>query len=59
MKNKSLTIKLLLLLAGLTIFTIFVYVLAGPNGLIQYEKDQYNETHSEEQQEKNNEVVVK
>ena len=59
MKNKTLTVKLLLLLAFLTIFTIFVYVLAGPNGLIQYEKDQYNETHSEEQQEKTNEVVVK
>lgn len=55
----SLTKKLLFLLLGLLIFTIIMIVLFGQNGIIKQETDHYNETHVEEREDKNNQVVVK
>lgn len=55
----SLTKKLLFLLLGLLIFTIIMIILFGQNGIIKQEMDHYNETHIEEREENNNQVVVK
>lgn len=55
----SLTKKLLFLLLGLTIFTIIMIVLFGPNGLVGQEKEHYNETHIEEMEDEGNRVIVR
>jgi len=55
----SLTKKLLFTLLGVLIFTIIMVVLVGHNGLIQQETDHYNETHVEEREEKDNQVIIK
>lgn len=56
--NFKTTRRLLILLVAILIFTLLMLVLVGPNGLINQEIKEYNDTHVEENSEKNNEKVV-
>ena len=59
MGNKTLIRGTLIILAILAIFTIMMLVLVGKDGLISKEIQNYNDTHVEEDNEKqNNEVIV-
>lgn len=57
MDNFKLIKRTLIILAALTIFAIVMLVLVGKNGLIQQEIDDYNDTHVEENSEKNNKKI--
>ncbi len=54
MDNNKLIRNTLIGLALLTIFTIAMLVLVGKNGLIQREIQEYNDTHVEENNERQN-----
>lgn len=56
--NFKTTRRLLILLAVILLFTVMLLVLIGPNGLINQEIKDYNDTHVEENSEKRNEKVV-
>lgn len=60
MKKNTLVNAMIFILIGLVLLTIVIAVLTGKNGLINQEKEKYNETHVEEIQEKqgNNVVVI-
>lgn len=57
MDNFKLIKRTLIILAALAIFAIVMLVLVGKNGLIQQEIDDYNDTHVEENSEKNNKKI--
>lgn len=56
--NFKTTRRLLILLVAILLFTVMLLVLIGPNGLINQEIKDYNDTHVEENSEKRNEKVV-
>ncbi|MBR2241146.1 MAG: hypothetical protein IJ890_07200 [Clostridia bacterium] len=58
MGNKTLIRGTLIILAILAIFTIMMLVLVGKDGLISKEIQNYNDTHVEEDNEKQNNVVI-
>lgn len=61
MKKNTLVYAMLFILIGLIFLTVIMAVLTGKNGLINQEKEKYNNTHVEEIEEKNgsNVVVIK
>ncbi len=56
--NFKLIRRTLIILVVLTIFTVVMLLLVGKNGLINKEIEDYNNTHVEENSEKQNEKVV-
>jgi len=63
MKNNTLIRATLITLVLLTLFTVIMLVLSGKNGLINKEIQRYNETHTEQKdngndQNKNDNIVV-
>lgn len=56
--NFKLIRRTLIILVALTIFTVMMLLLIGKNGLINQEIEKYNDTHVEENSEKENEKVV-
>ncbi len=60
MKKNTLTNAILIILLSITLVTVIAMVLLGENGLINQEKEKYNNTHVEELQEKqgNNVLVI-
>ena len=56
--NFKLIRRTLIILVALTIFTVMMLLLIGKNGLISQEIEKYNDTHVEENSEKENEKVV-
>lgn len=61
MKKNTLVNAMLFILIGLIFLTVVMAVLTGENGLINQEKEKYNNTHTEEIEEKqgNNVIVIK
>ena len=51
MGNNTLIKGTVIVIIGLIIFTIVMLALVGKNGLINKEKDNYNQTHVEERSE--------
>ncbi|MBR3720799.1 MAG: hypothetical protein IKN09_03565 [Clostridia bacterium] len=59
MKNNTLIHATIIGLILLTLFTIVMMVMIGPNSIINQEKEKYDQTHTEERTEdKSNENVV-
>lgn len=58
MKNNTMTFAMIFIIVGLIALTLIMLVLTGENGVINQEKESYNETHQEEFFEDNNTVVV-
>lgn len=59
MKNNTLIHATIIGLIIVTLFTIVMMVMVGPNSIINQEKEKYNQTHTEERTEKkSNENVV-
>lgn len=58
MKNNTMTFAMIFIIVGLIALTLVMLVLTGENGVINQEKEAYNETHQEEFFEDNNTVVV-
>ena len=56
--NFKLIRRTLIILALLTVFTVVMLLLVGKDGLINKEIEEYNDTHVEENSEKQNEKVV-
>ena len=56
--NFKLIRRTLIILVALTVFTVVMLLLVGKDGLINKEIEEYNDTHVEENSEKNNEKVV-
>ncbi len=56
--NFKLIRRTLIILVALTIFTVVMLLLVGKDGLINKEIKEYNDTHVEENSEKQNEKVV-
>ncbi len=56
--NFKLIRRTLIILVALTIFTVVMLLLVGKDGLINKEIKDYNDTHVEENSEKQNEKVV-
>ncbi len=54
MGNKTLIRATIITLVLLALFTVVMMVLSGENGLINKEIQKYNETHTEENSEKQN-----
>jgi hypothetical protein len=58
MDNFKLIKKTLIILGVITFFTVILLVLLGENGLINQEVEDYNDTHVEENSEKQKEKIV-
>lgn len=58
MKNNTMTFTMIFIIVGLIALTLVMLVLIGDNGIINQEKEAYNETHQEEILEDDNTVVV-
>lgn len=58
MDNFKLIKKTLIILVVIAFFTVILLVLLGENGLINQEVENYNDTHVEENSEKQKEKIV-
>ena len=58
MDNFKLIKKTLIILVVIAFFTVILLVLLGENGLINQEVEDYNDTHVEENSEKQKEKIV-
>ena len=59
MKNNTLIHATIIGLVLLTLFTIVMMVMVGPNSIINQEKEKYEQTHTDERtQNKSNENIV-
>lgn len=58
MKNNTMTFAMIFIIVGLIALTLIMLVLTGENGIINQEKEAYNQTHQEEFLEDDNTVVV-
>lgn len=58
MQNNTLTHAILYILLGVVLITIVMAVLTGKNGIINQEREKYNETHQEEVTEQDDEVLM-
>lgn len=50
--------KILYILLAILIFTIVMIVCIGKNGLFEREQKNYNQTHAEEMEDKENKVII-
>lgn len=58
MKKNTMTNAMIFILIGIILLTVVVAVLSGENGIIKQEMDKYNQTHIEENQEKQGENII-
>lgn len=58
MKKNTMINAMITLLIGLIIGVVLFFILFGDNGIVNQEKEKYNETHQEEIMEKRSENIV-